>query len=98
MDIVKEFEKYDDCYLQFEDVKDKRSNRPDLHAFFMIDELDSDNSGKNWDAISASEHDEIWLSFDMEVVAQKITSEQVKDLIRCGVRIDDYGEGFAMFT
>lgn len=94
MDIIAEFEKYDDKFLKFQDLENKRSQRPDLHAFILLDELDPGNR----DVISASEHDEIWLSFDLETVASKITVDQVEELVRCGVRIDDYEEGFAMFA
>lgn len=98
MDIIAEFEKYEDEFLKFERVAIKRSRRPDLHAFIVLDEISPSADGKSQDVLSAAEHDEIWLSFDLDDVAAEITSDQVKDLIRCGVRIDDHGEGFCMFV
>jgi hypothetical protein len=81
-------------------VENKRSKRPDLHAFLLLDSLDPgpNNSGYFVDVIAAAEHDEIWLSFDENKVAEVITREQVIELRRCGVMYRNDGMGFSMFA
>ena len=39
MTLQKRFEKYDDEYAEFERVENKRSQRRDLHAFLLLDEI-----------------------------------------------------------
>lgn len=82
----------DDEFLKFERIEVKRSNRPDLHAFLLLDELVPGES----DMVSAAEHDEIFLEVSLEDLAPKITKEQVMELIRCGVRLSY--DGLAMFA
>ena len=73
-------------YLKFENIKNKLSNRPDLHAFLLIDKLVPSDS----DIIGAAEHDEFFINVDLEDLAKALTKEDVLDLIRCGARIE-YG-------
>lgn len=88
------FEKYEDEYLKFEDVKDKRSLRPDLHAFIILSELVVSDR----DIVSASGYEEIWLDVDIEALSEVITEEIAIDLIRCGVRLDTDREWLCMFV
>jgi hypothetical protein len=88
----KRFEAFDDDYLCFEKVENKRSKRADLHAFILLDEF---FPGKD-DIICASEHDEIYLSIGNEDV-EKLTDKQILELTRCGVRLDSDG-CLCMFT
>lgn len=81
------FETHRSEYLAFERVANPRSKRPDLHAFLLLDELVPGNKG----IISCAEHDEIGLSVSLYDLTNIITEEQVIELIRCGVRIDDAG-------
>lgn len=93
-ELEKLFEKYEDEYTKFEKVENKLSNRPDLHAFILIDKL---CPGKNQqDIISASNHDEIWISVEPKQLARNATEEQILELIRCGLRYSD--DSFCMFT
>lgn len=87
------FDKFDDEYLKFDRVEHKLSNRPDLHAFLMLDSL-LPGSG---DMVAAAAHDEIFLDIDLdELSATSVTEEQVRDLVRCGVRESD--DGLCMFV
>lgn len=86
------FEKHDDEFIKFDRVKNKLSSRPDIHAFILLNQLVPGTS----DMVSASEHDEIFLDIDVEELAKVATEGQVIDLIRCGVRLGDYG--LAMFV
>ncbi len=78
------FEKHNDEYLKFERIVNKRSMRPDLHAFLLLDELFSGTR----DIVSSASHDEIYIDCDYDDV-EKLTEEQVVELIRCGVMYED---------
>ncbi len=92
MDIEQLFEKHDDEYLKFENIKKKRANRPDVCAFVILDELFSSDR----DLIDASGHDEFWLDISDDEI-EKISEEVLIDLIRCGVRYDADLGGLAMY-
>ena len=88
------FEKHDNEYLKFDGIVEKRNNRPDIHAFLMLDEIQPSKNGL--DMVSAAEHDEIFLSIDVDGLF--LTEEQVIELLRCGVRYDEEYDCFAMFV
>lgn len=90
------FEKYgdDDEYLEFQKVEQRKSNRPDLHAFILLDSLVPSTG----DIVSCSEHDQFWLGVSVKDVAKVITPEQILELVRCGVMYDDDVESFSMLT
>ena len=95
MDIHERWEavtKQGDEFLKFEKVANKRSQRPDLHAFLMLDELFPGDS----DLVSSASHDEIWLDVDDDQV-ETLTDEQILELSWCGVRHDSDG-GLCMFV
>ncbi len=79
-------------YIKFERVSNKRSSRPDLHAFLLLDELIPGDR----DMVCAAEHDEIYLDVDLDELAAVITKEQAIELVRCGVR--ESNDGLAMFA
>jgi hypothetical protein len=81
-----------DEFLKFDRVEKKRSKRPDLHAFLLLDELLPDDG----DIVAAAEHDEIFLAPNPEDLARVATKEQIIELIRCGVRLSD--DSLAMFA
>lgn len=83
------FEKHEDEYCKFNRVENKWTRRPDLHAFILIDKILA-HSEEQYDIISGAEHDEIFLSADMDELARLITEEQVIELIRCGVRYTEF--------
>ena len=88
------FEKYDDEFLKWELVTDRLSERPDLHAFLLLDKLCPGTS----DIVSAAKHDEIFLDVPIELLDSVITDDHAKTLIRCGIRMDDYDDGLALFV
>lgn len=93
-DLIELLTRDNDEYLKFSRVKNKRSRRPDLHAFLLLDELVPDNH----DIVAAAEHDEIYLAIGLDILANKITPEQVLELHRCGVRYCSSGDCLAMFA
>lgn len=94
MNLNERFEQFSDEYIQFDRVEVKRSNRPDLHAFLLLDEIQPGDS----DLISASEHDEFYLDIDCDKFAEVATDEQIKELTRCGIRYDDDTDSLCMFA
>jgi hypothetical protein len=48
--------------------------------------------------VSAAEHDEIYLSIDMEDFAKVASEEDILFLTRCGVRFDEEYDCLAMFV
>lgn len=93
-------EKYEDEFLKFEKVTNKKHPCPDLHVFLTLDELApaSYPSGERCDIVSAADHDVIYLATDAEEFAKVATEEQCVDLIRAGLIYDEDGEGFKMFA
>ncbi len=87
------FNKYENEFLRFERVENKRSERADLHGFLLLEELFPSNR----DMISAAEHDEIWLDTGGEQL-DELTDEQVIELLRCGIRYDPDYDRLAMFA
>lgn len=95
IDIKATFEKNDGEHLEFDRIKNKRSKRPDLHAFLLLDEL----APGNGDMVVAAEHDQIWIDTKIDDLEHSgITEEQVVELIRCGVFYDDDCDCLAMFV
>ena len=90
------FDKYEDEYIQFQNVVNKRSRRPDMHAFIVLDEL-LPGDGKG-DLISAAEHDQFFLDIEPEALARVATEEIILDLVRCGVSFDEESESLFLFT
>lgn len=67
-------------YMEFDRVQNKRSQRPDLHAFLLLDEMFPRSS----DIIACACHDEFYLDVGGDEV-ESLTDEQILELIRCGV-------------
>lgn len=88
------FEKHNGEYLKFDRVEKKRSNRPDLHAFLLLDELSPDAA----DIVAAAEHDEIFLDVTPGLLFQQANEEQIVELIRCGLRYDRSLDSLCMFV
>ena len=91
------FNRADDEFLAYDNIKPERRfhTRPDINAFILLDKLVPGTR----DMVCASEHDEIWLDVDFELLAKSaVTEEDVRDLVRCGVRYDEHSDSLAMFT
>ena len=83
-----------DEYLKFDRVQNKLSNRPDIHAFLLLDNL----VPGTFDMVSAASHDEIWLAVEPEELEKVANEDQIVELIRCGVRLDSNVGSLAMFV
>lgn len=87
-------EKYNDDHCKFEKVKNKLNNRPDLHAFLLLDKLLPEN--KNM--ISAVSYDIIYLNIDIKELSKKITEEQVHELVCCGIMYESSYDCLSKFV
>ena len=95
IDLAATFEKFNNEYITFERVENKRHDRPDLCAFLLLDEL-LPHAGR--DMVCAAEHDEIYLDADCEKLSEVATEDDILTLTRCGVRYDSETDSLAMFA
>ncbi len=65
--------------------ENRLSNRPDLHAFLLLDRLVPGSR----DIVSGSGYEVIYLATDVKKLARVITEEQIIDLLRCGISYDE---------
>ena len=88
-----EWDKLSVHYLKFEDIPKhyRRSNRPDLHAFIVLNGL----FPRDRDLICSAEHDVIYLDVTTEEV-ESIDDDIVLQLIQCGVIFSD--DDLSMFV
>lgn len=87
------FEAHSAEYNKFARVLNKRSGRPDLHAFLLLDTLVPGVTNM----VSAAGHDEFWLGVELDALVQAgVTEDQVIELQRCGVRLSE--DSLAMFA
>jgi len=96
MDIYERWEAIDvegDEYMEFDKVENKRSLRPDIHAFLLLDELFPGTR----DMVCGASHDEFYLDVTEEQ-AETLPDSTILELIRCGVRYDSGGGGLCMFA
>ncbi len=90
-DLFKEFETE---FLKFDRIETKLSQRPDLHAFLLLDKLVPGTE----DMVSYATYDEINLSVEPKDLAKVATEDQLRDLHRCGVRHNTGFDTLEMFT
>lgn len=88
------YEKYEDDFLEFEKVENKKSKRVDIHAMLLMDELVPGDEN----IVSAASHDMIYFGVDAKVLARVMTEEHVLELIRCGVSFSSDENCFYKFT
>lgn len=86
----------EDEYLRFDRIENKYSKYPDVHAFILLDRLLSNEHNK--DMIAGAEHDQIWISVDVEHLAAVSSVLTVIELIRCGVLYDNDTDSLYMFV
>lgn len=94
MSIKEILEKHDDEFLKFKHVQNKLSNRPDLHAFLLLDKLVPGDR----DIVMSAEHDQIWLAVDPIELENAATEEQIVDLCRCGIIYDEDTDSLFLFV
>ena len=87
------FEKANDEYHKFEKIPkaERRHSREDLCAMIYLDE----KLGGKGDAVSAAEHDQIWLGFEK---LERLTEEDILYITRCGVMYDSDTDSLFMWA
>jgi len=80
-------------FLKFSDVEHKRTGRPDLHAFLVLDELFPGTI----DLICTAGYDKIWLDIDDDLI-ESMDDKTIVELSRCGVFYDSDIGSLAMFV
>lgn len=76
------------------DARDFRTPRNDVAAFVLLDKL-VPREGR---IIGCAEHDQIWLSTDLEELAEVITEADIQVLVNNGVWVDEDVESLSMFV
>ena len=97
MNLEERFEQFENDHLKFETLEAPMHRRPDLCAFLLLDSLANPSDAKR-NMILAAEHDIIYLDVDVEELAEKITDDQIRVLVRCGVSYNSENDSLTMFT
>lgn len=88
MTLSERFDKFrDECDSldSFQNIVNKRSKREDLHAFLLLDELIPSKQ----DIVLYTDHYGVYLSVEPDELNEVITDGQVKELLCCGVFIQN---------
>ena len=88
------FEVHEDEFLKFDNITDKRSSRADICAFILLNDIIPGTR----DMVASAEHDVIYLETDIDALAARATEEQVLELVRCGVHLEEETESLVMFV
>jgi hypothetical protein len=75
----------DEEYLEFERVPQKLSQRPDLHAFLLLESL----FPRDRDMVRSARHGQFWLDVDIDEFAPVATEPLIVELLRCGISLFD---------
>jgi len=82
IDLEAAFSKYAEEKHHFEAVKNSLSDRPDLHAFLLLDRLVPCPAAN---MIGSTDKDVIYLEVDCVALAEAATEEDILTLVRCGI-------------
>lgn len=94
LDLHETFEKFDKEFCEFERIDNPPNKRRDLCAMIMMDRLVPGSAR----ILESAEHDEVYFSIDTSELAEVATENDIRDLIRCGVRIGSDYAGLCMFV
>lgn len=92
MEILGRFEAVSGEYLKFKSVENKRSQRPDVHAFLLLAEL----FPRSGPLVCCASHDLIFLDVTTKEI-NNLTDDQILELTRCGVMYSEDSESLSMF-
>lgn len=81
----------DEC-LEFDRVDSKRTERPDLHALLLLEEL---FPGYSMTVAIGGMFDRIYFGVDIESINQ-LTEGNVLELVRCGVKFEKFNESLLL--
>jgi len=92
MDTNERFESVDDDYIEFDRVENKKNSRPDIHAFILLSEL---FPNKTSNMVCAAGHDQTLLDVEGDEI-EKLTDDNILELVRCGVSYDENTDSLTM--
>ncbi|MCA2593986.1 MAG: hypothetical protein IM526_02345 [Microcystis sp. M38BS1] len=89
------FQKVSDAgeFLQFSKIEKPLHRRRDIAAFLLLDKLVPDG---DTDIVEGASHDVVWLSINVEKLAEVATEADILYLYRCGIRLGE--DTLEMFT
>lgn len=96
--LKKRFDKFESESHEFDRIEKKLSRYPDVHAFLLLESILCASKDSGRDIIAAAEHDQIWLDGDLDELNKLATDDQIRDLVRCGVWIDEDNDSLSMFA
>lgn len=73
---------------QFTDIWNPPSRRKDLCGLILLDRLVPVGSEFVYTMLGAADHDHVWLRIDLDELASRVTEEDVRLLVACGLCID----------
>lgn len=79
---------------------EKLHKREDLHVFLLLDKIFermNSQEDKTTDIIQVAEHEVIYLSHDLENIAETITKEEIISLAKAGLHFSEY-DGLYMYV
>lgn len=92
MNLKEIFDKHEDEYLKFDRIPIKFSRKRDVHAIWMLDNLEKEP----FPLIRAAEHDEIYFETEPETL-KNVDEKVIIDLIRCGIVYDEKYDCLKMY-
>lgn len=96
MELNDRFALFDDEYLKFDRIESPVHELPDMCAFLMLHKLAPVKRGR--DMVCGAEHDEIYLATNCEALNASASDDDIRDLVRCGVRYDEENDSLCMFA
>lgn len=94
-EIIALFNDEDSWKMEFKDVTEKLSYRPDVHAFILLDQL----CPGVVDLVSGSDYERYFLRVSAGDLARAgATQQQIEDLIRSGVSLDEDSGDLYLFS
>ena len=93
-ELFKEYEDLNYVGKLFPQCENKYCNRSDLNAFILLDKLCPDMEN----IVSSTDHDEIYLSIDLDKLSKVVTDIEIKSLVSFGVFYNDEYECLSMFV
>lgn len=94
MDLYERFEKFNEEFIKFDRIKNKRSLKRDMHAFLLLEELFPESKER---MVSAASHDVVYLGIEEDML-EKLTDDNIIELIRCGICYNIEYDCLYMFT
>ena len=94
MGLFERFEEFSDEFIKFDRIENKRSLKRDMHAFLLLEELFPESEEE---MVATASHDTIYLSIEEDML-EKLTDDNIIELIRCGIGYNEENDCLYMFA